>query len=82
MDGDTVQPVGMFDGIEPQRERVDVGPGDALACFEDGRRGHVLTPCARPPAGETAARIDAARRFSVGRLNDDAALLPVRVPEA
>jgi sigma-B regulation protein RsbU (phosphoserine phosphatase) len=96
--GEVVPPVGLFDGIEPSDEHVELGPGDTLVFYTDGiteardAAGElfgdeglhaVLAGCAASSAQETAARVvNAARQFAVGRLNDDAALLIVRVPSA
>jgi sigma-B regulation protein RsbU (phosphoserine phosphatase) len=91
-------PLGMFDAIDPVDDRVGLGPGDSLVFYTDGiteardADGSLfgtagLIEVLRQSLGDSAAEItgrviDAAREFSAFGLNDDAAVLVVRVPEA
>jgi sigma-B regulation protein RsbU (phosphoserine phosphatase) len=90
-------PIGLFDSIDPTDDRVGLGPGDALVFYTDGiseardgsgetfgedRLVAELTGWTGEPADVIADKIiDAAQRFAGGRLDDDVALLVVRVPD-
>ena len=89
-------PIGLFDHIEPYDDRVGLGPGDALVFYTDGiteaRSGDelfgedrlvaVLSGLTGAPAGVIADRvIDAATEWTSGRVDDDVAILVVRVPD-
>jgi sigma-B regulation protein RsbU (phosphoserine phosphatase) len=90
-------PLGMFDVIDPVDDRVGLGPGDCLVFYTDGiieardvsgaEFGTAgLVDVLRASLGCDAAAltkrvVDAARDFSTYGLNDDAAVLVVRVPE-
>ena len=90
-------PIGMFDVIESEDDRVGLGPGDALVFFTDGiteaRDGRgvlfgddgladVLRRCVGCTANEMASEIvRAARKHAADRLTDDVAVMVVRVPE-
>ena len=94
---DPTLPVGLFTTINPIDDRVGLGPGDALVFYTDGitearnATGELygddrLIDELRGLAGSAAdviadAIIASARRFTHGPLNDDVAVLVVRVPD-
>ncbi|MDQ3974740.1 MAG: SpoIIE family protein phosphatase, partial [Actinomycetota bacterium] len=89
--------LGLFDDPELADDRVGLGPGDALVFCTDGiteardSSGRMfadeglpglLLECANADAQHTADRVVAASlAHSAGRLDDDIAVLVVRVPE-
>jgi sigma-B regulation protein RsbU (phosphoserine phosphatase) len=90
-------PIGLFETIDPTDDRVGLGPGDALVFYTDGisearagsgemfgedRLVDELRHLTGQPAAVIADRIiDVAQRFAGGRLDDDVAVLVVRVPD-
>lgn len=94
---DPAQPVGLFDTINPIDDRVGLGPGDALVFYTDGitearnlegdlygddRLIDELRTLTDAPADLIAdSIIRSARRFTHGPLDDDVAVLVVRVPD-
>lgn len=89
--------LGLFDDPDVADDRVGLGPGDALVfctdgiteardasgrMFADERMPGVLLECANADAQYTADQVVAgALAHSAGRLDDDVAVLVVRVPE-
>jgi sigma-B regulation protein RsbU (phosphoserine phosphatase) len=90
-------PIGLFDTLDPVDDRIGLGPGDALVLYTDGitetrdASGAMfgdegLVDVLSGLTGEAAdviadAVIAAARAFSGNQLNDDVALLVIRVPD-
>jgi len=90
-------PIGLFDSIDPIDDRVGLGPGDALVLYTDGiteartPNGEVygdhrlideLRQWTGRPVDEIAdGIIDAARRFAGRSLDDDVAVVVIRVPD-
>lgn len=90
-------PVGLFDSIDPIDDRVALGPGDALVLYTDGiteartpdgdvfgdhRLLEELRLWAGRPVEDIAdGIIDAARRFAGRALDDDVAVVVIRVPD-
>jgi sigma-B regulation protein RsbU (phosphoserine phosphatase) len=90
-------PVGMFPDLDPAEDRVGLGPGDSLVFYTDGviearnpsgelfgEEGlhALLRDCSGCNAEAIATRVvDAAQGFSGQMLNDDVAVLVVRVPD-
>jgi len=91
-------PIGMLDEIDPVDDRVGLGPGDALVFYTDGiteaRDAHgeqfgddrlrdVLSlHVGEPVESIISAVIRAATTWTGGPMDDDAALVVVRVPDA
>ena len=94
---DPTLPIGLFDNVNPIDDRVGLGPGDALVFYTDGitearnPSGELygddrliddlqgLTHCPADVMADSIIR--SAARFTNGPLNDDVAVLVVRVPD-
>jgi sigma-B regulation protein RsbU (phosphoserine phosphatase) len=90
-------PVGLFDRIDPHDDRVGLGPGDSLVFYTDGitearnpagelfgeeRLQVELAALVGAPADVVADRVvAAAAEFAAGTVDDDVAVLVVRVPD-
>jgi sigma-B regulation protein RsbU (phosphoserine phosphatase) len=90
-------PLGMFEEIDPVDDRVGLGPADCLVFYTDGiieakgaggeRFGtDRLVGVLRAGIGSSAAElaravVAAAQEFSAGEIEDDVAVLVIRVPE-
>jgi serine phosphatase RsbU (regulator of sigma subunit)/PAS domain-containing protein len=87
-------PLGLFPDAEPEREELDLGPGDLLLFYSDGvtearsadmryfeeRLADELTPLAGRSAAETARMIQSlVTTFSEDQLRDDLTILIAKV---
>ena len=94
--GEASLPLGMFPGLDAVDSRVGLGPGDALVLYTDGitearaadgalfgeeRLMDELRRCAGLTAYETVDHVvSCAREYAASGLDDDVAVLVVRVP--
>ena len=90
-------PVGLFPDMDPVEDRVGLGPGDSLVFYTDGvteardasgelygdaRLVQLLAEHPGCPAEELAELIvSAVRTFAAGDLQDDLAVVVIRVPD-